>query len=495
MTKINQIALPPYKLVDCIGRGNFGDVYKAENVQTGTIVAIKAVNIDKSDDDIPILLQEIKLLRSLKNKNITNWYETFLVDVTMFIVMEFCGEGSCTDLLRGNKNGLNDLASTFIVKGVLNGLKYLHSLDIIHRDIKAANILLTIEGEVKLADFGVSGEKILGEGKRTFVGTPYWMAPEIVTDGFTLISDRVHFERRLRESGINPHKSPLYKYWKEKERQVAKREKEKQIFQLINSKQSEFVENCSDDPFEDQYEDIEYDEKVDIWSLGITFVELVTGKVPNSDKEPMKALFHIPRDEPPRLPKKCSIPFKEFCLACLCKDPLMRPSASELLEFKMITKSKFKTNPLIPYFIAKNNENRFKKRRPKFDLDINVQQCGAEFQWDLKTERRKTNIDEYIKLGSPKKCIEGSGIRPTNLEISPQCKINTPKTTVFTAMVRDGSIESVVIRSLFDDLGEYTSSQRENLHSIGSKLAQLKRDYPDLFWVVVDRISALTAVK
>lgn len=494
MTRFDQIELPPYTLIDCIGRGNFGDVYKAQNVQTGTFVAIKAINIDKSDDEIPILLQEIKLLRSLNNKNITNWYDTFLIDVTMCIVMEFCGEGSCTDLLRGNKNGLNDLASTFIVKSVLNGLKYLHSLDIIHRDIKAANILLTNDGEVKLADFGVSGEKILGEGKKTFVGTPYWMAPEIVTDRFTLVSDRVHFERRLRESGINPSKSFLYKYWKQKERQVVKMEKEKQIQQLINGACTNGIDNSSDDPFNDPYDEIEYDEKVDIWSLGITFVELVTGKVPNSDKEPMKALFHIPRDEPPKLPNKCTVPFKEFCMACLCKDPLMRPSASELLDFRMILKAKFRTNPLIPYFIARNSENRFKKRRPKFDLDINVPQSGAECKWDLKTER-KLLIDSYPRLESPRKRISGGGIRPTNLEVSPQCKVTTPKTTVFTPMVNTVSDDSIEIRSVFKDLCEFNSNQRQNLQSIGSRLLAIKRDQPDLFWALVKKLGGLTTAK
>lgn len=487
MTKINEIELPPYKLVECIGRGNFGDVYKAQNTDCGGYVAIKAINIDKSDDDIPVLLQEIKLLRNLKNDNITNWYDTFLVDVTMFIVMEFCGEGSCTDLLRGNKNGLNDLASTFIIKGVLNGLRYLHSLDIIHRDIKAANILLTSEGNVKLADFGVSGEKIMGEGKRTFVGTPYWMAPEIVADRFTLVSDRIHFERRLRESGINPSKSWVYKFWKHKEQQVAKMEKERQIQRLIDKSEGKIKE--SEDPFDEEEEDIEYDEKVDIWSLGITLVELVTGRVPNSDKEPMKALFHIPKEEPPRLPNKCTVPFKEFCLACLCKDPLMRPSAAELFEFKMIAKAKFRGNPLMPYFVAKNSQDRFKKRRPKFELAVDVPQSGAEPTWDLRTERQGPG---GLKTESPPKSAEGEWGQPTSLGVSPQCKALTPKTTVFTPR---SPVDTAMVRGVFDSVEKSSGSKRANVISIGNQLTDMQRTHPVLFWTLVDRMGALSAAR
>ncbi|ODQ45758.1 hypothetical protein PICMEDRAFT_24760, partial [Pichia membranifaciens NRRL Y-2026] len=252
-----------------IGRGNFGDVYKAYDLRLQKNVAIKAINIEHSDDEIPVLLQEINLLRSLRNPNITNWYKTFIIDVTMFIVMEYCSEGSCSDLLKFNRNSLEESVLSYIMKNVLEGLKYLHSLNIIHRDIKAANILIAKGNVIKLADFGVSGQLNGNTGRKTFVGTPYWMAPEIVTDCKSLKKDQ-------------------------------------------------------------------YDEKVDIWSLGITLIELGTGKVPNNDKEPLKALFEIPKMEPPRVPKNSSYYMKEFGVACLCKDPVMRPSAAELLKFKFI---------------------------------------------------------------------------------------------------------------------------------------------------------------
>lgn len=489
MTRTELTNLSPYQLIECVGRGNFGDVYRGFNVETEKMVAVKAINVDKSDDEIPVLLQEIKLLRSLKHENITNWHDTFLIDVTMFIVMEFCGEGSCTDLLRVNRTGLSDKASSFIMKGVLNGLKYLHSLDIIHRDIKAANILLTSEGKVKLADFGVSGEKILGEGRRTFVGTPYWMAPEIVTEAAQLISDRLHFKRRLEESGINLYKSPLMKFWKQKEKYLAKRENERQVQQLLqkSAEHEEGRQITSSSPSVEEprrrlqklrKEDgnIEYDEKVDIWSLGITFIELVTGKVPNSEREPMRALLYIPKQEPPKLPNSCSVEFKEFCLACLCKDPLMRPSAEELLQFRMITKARFKENPLIPYFTAKNSGQRVKKRRPKFDLNSQKLQSGPEIEWDLKSSTMKKSPQV-----PPRKCIANGLI--TNLEISPPCKANTPETTVFMPIV-----------GAFEDLSEMATSspQQELILSIGAKMLLVKRQNPELFLLMLDRLQKLS---
>ena len=385
-----------YRFVDCIGRGNFGDVYKAYDLRLQKNVAIKAINIEHSEDEIPVLLQEINLLRSLRNPNITNWYKTFIIDVTMFIVMEYCSEGSCSDLLKFNRNGLEESVLSYIMKNVLEGLKYLHSLSIIHRDVKAANILIAKGNVIKLADFGVSGQLNGNTGRKTFVGTPYWMAPEIVTDCKSLKKDRENLERRLIENGLG--KRTLYKLWRKKIQQDNMNES----LLLNESKHEEKDRSKVENGLVDDLDDVEYDEKVDIWSLGITLIELGTGKVPNNDKEPLKALFEIPKMEPPRVPKNSSYYMKEFGVACLCKDPVMRPSAVELLKFKFINKNKLKVNALS---VLSGHSGKIKKKRPKFELNLESVNYGPELDWDLSVDK----VDKVFKANKPDAHHKASG--------------------------------------------------------------------------------------
>lgn len=145
------------------------------------VVAIKMINLEDSEDEIKVLVQEIAFLSQLRSPYITHYYGTYLKDVTMWIAMEYCGAGSCSDLLKCHKK-LSEDVTCFIIRDCLKGLQYLHSEKKIHRDIKSANILLTLDGQVKLADFGVSGQITATHVKKeTFVGTPFWMAPEVIT--------------------------------------------------------------------------------------------------------------------------------------------------------------------------------------------------------------------------------------------------------------------------------------------------------------------------
>lgn len=253
-----------YRLQKCIGKGNFGDVYRAAG--PGGTVAIKIVDLDESSEDILVLVQEIQFLVRLRLPHITEYVETFLDGTSMWIVMEYCGGGLCGDLLRVHKS-LSEEVVAYVTTGVLRGLAYLHAEKKVHRDIKLANILLTDDGVVKLADFGVSGELSLTLArKNTFVGTPYWMAPEVIS---------------RQKTG--------------------------------------------------------YDEKADIWLVGITVIELCTGLPPWAQYDPMKIVFDIPKRKPPSLPETFSDNIRDFVRYCLVKVPKYRPGALGLLHHRFVT--------------------------------------------------------------------------------------------------------------------------------------------------------------
>lgn len=320
-----------FDVKECIGKGNFGDVYKAIEKSTNEVYAVKVVNLEETDDDINVLVQEIAFLAQLRSDHITNYYQTLVTDVYMWIVMEYCGGGSCADLLKCHKQ-LNEDIVCFIIRETLKGLDYLHGQKKVHRDIKAANILLTTNGMVKLADFGVSGQITQTHARRdTFVGTPFWMAPEVIS----------------RRSG--------------------------------------------------------YNEKVDIWSLGITTIELITGSPPHSDREPMKVLFEIPKNPSPLLTgDKHSDPIKDFVRSCLSKSPKYRPSADELLKSKFIKSCK-RGISLVPLIQAKDEWMAAHRphKRPRYNLaDKLYQKSEASLRWNF-TRRPKSVLAEIYEGLNP----------------------------------------------------------------------------------------------
>ncbi|KAJ3440010.1 serine/threonine-protein kinase tao [Anaeramoeba flamelloides] len=249
------------KLIEELGKGSYGSVYKARQKGTGEIVAVKMISLEEDEglDDIKI---EIEILKKCKHKNIVKYIGTYFKEETLWIVMEYCGGGSVSDLCQILEKGLTEQQIAGIMYGSLEGLNYFHSNRKIHRDIKGGNILLTDKGEVKLADFGVSAQLTKTMSKRnTFIGTPYWMAPEVIQD----------------------------------------------------------------------YQN--YDSRADIWSLGITAIELAEIVPPRCDIHPMRVLFIIPKKEAPKLKdaRKYSKEFHDFIAKCLVKNYEKRPKAKQLL--------------------------------------------------------------------------------------------------------------------------------------------------------------------
>ncbi|KAH9812399.1 kinase-like domain-containing protein [Melampsora americana] len=171
--------------LDIVGKGAYGAVYKGIHNATGTILALKVINLDTAEDDIIEIQREVALLSQLRDSdrhNCIGYHGCYFYKTELWIAMDFASGGSIRTLLKPGK--IEEKFTQLIIRETLIGLNYLHRQDIIHRDIKSANILLTNSHRVLLCDFGIAAPLQSTNHKRsTFIGTPYWMAPEVIADG------------------------------------------------------------------------------------------------------------------------------------------------------------------------------------------------------------------------------------------------------------------------------------------------------------------------
>jgi serine/threonine protein kinase len=252
-----------FTLMEKIGEGSYGKVYRAVWKHYNAIVAIKIISLES--DWLP-LLAEVNMVIDLRHECIVNYYGWFFHEKDLWLVMEYCDSGSLSDVLAVLGHGLDEMQLSAVSRSVLSSLAYVHEKNRIHRDIKAGNLLVTSDGLVKLCDFGIAAQldtNVVQRGTR--IGSPFWMAPEVIA-----------------AMGHNT--------------------------------------------------------KADIWSFGITVLELLTRAPPHFDLHMMDAMIQIQKGPPPQAPPGTTFVFRSFIQKILVKDPTMRPTAEELLMSPFILK-------------------------------------------------------------------------------------------------------------------------------------------------------------
>lgn len=377
-----------WEVVGELGDGAFGKVYKAKNKETGALAAAKVIET-KSDDELEDYMVEIEILATCDHPHIVQLLGAFYWEDKLWIMIEFCPGGAVDATMLELDRALTEPQIRVICRQMLEALRYLHGKRIIHRDLKAGNVLLTQDGDIKLADFGVSAKNMKTLQKRdSFIGTPYWMAPEVV-----------------------------------------------------------MCETMKDTP---------YDYKADIWSLGITLIEMAQIEPPHHELNPMRVLLKIAKSDPPTLscPSKWSLEFRDFLKKALDKNPESRPSAAQLLEHP---------------FVSKVTDNRALREL--------VAEAKAEVMEEIEESRDEAEEDDSSESASPpgkhkrdpsqasQVSFDGEKPPESSLPKALNGSVGTGKDTT------DGSSDKVLDEGM-------SSDKAESNHS--SKASSASQDQPDI---------------
>uniref|UniRef100_A0A803N4Z8 Protein kinase domain-containing protein n=1 Tax=Chenopodium quinoa TaxID=63459 RepID=A0A803N4Z8_CHEQI len=355
-----------YTLLEEIGEGVSALVYRALCILNNEIVAIKILDFERCNSDLKNISRESHTMFLVDHANVLKSHCSFVNDHNLWVVMPYMAGGSCLHILKAaHPDGFEEVVIATILREVLKGLEYLHSHGHIHRDVKAGNILIGSRGAVKLGDLGVS-TCLFDSGDRqrtrnTFVGTPCWMAPEV----------------------MEQHNG--------------------------------------------------YDFKADIWSFGITALELAHGHAPFSKYPPMKVLLMTIQYAPPTLnyerDKKFSKSFKQMIASCLVKDPAKRPTVKKLIKhafFKQARSNEYITRTLLDGLPSLGDRIKALKSEYKrgistwnFNLEDMKAQAALEDSESSNNQTSKTNCqnsDDDLGIAS----LE-------NAKVASQC--NSPRPT------------------------------------------------------------------
>ena len=388
-----------FDLIELVGQGNYGRVYKAMHKKTGKIYSAKIAYIEKTNE-VESFKKEINILSQCNNQYIVHYFGSYIKGHQIWIILEFCDGGSLYELIKILPRNLNEEEIASIVCMILKGLIFLHENKKIHRDIKTENILLTHEGIAKLADFGVSTQLMHSFSKKiTKIGTPFYMSPEVILQN-------------------------------------------------------------------------KYDYKCDIWSLGITTIEMAEGEPPFAKVKGYWVLKKIITHPPKGLKnkEKWSSEFNDFVEKCLIYEPEKRPSAKELLQHPFILKYN-RGNKLIAELINNSLDDLEFYRKKILESDeseeedkntefLNTKKIKAEIYNNNNNYNYKDNNDEEI-CGSV--IIKNdNNVNSKNMELNASNIIEETGTMINVDKVKN--IDSVVTKSVVEDQGSVVIKNSQNFN-------------------------------